>query len=58
MSWGGEATGVGVHRTRDGGATWEEITGNLPCRGPLILRFNPDRGELWAGGPALFKLKQ
>jgi photosystem II stability/assembly factor-like uncharacterized protein len=56
-TWGNEAEG-GVFRTRDGGATWQEITGNLPYRKPMLLRFNPATNELWAGGVGLYKLKQ
>ncbi len=47
-----------VHKTVDSGATWTDITANLPYRKPLILRFNPAANELWAGGVGLFKIKQ
>lgn len=56
-TWSGDAEG-GVFKTRDGGATWQEITGNLPYRKPTLLRFNPATEELWAGGVGLYKLKQ
>lgn len=48
----------GVYKTRDGGATWSEITGNLPYIYPQILRFNPATNELWAAGVGLYKIKQ
>lgn len=57
VAWGSGNQG-GVFRTTDGGATWEEITGELPYRKPLILRYNPQTHELWAGGVGLFKIKQ
>ncbi len=56
-TWSGDVEG-GVFQTRDGGATWQEITGNLPYRKPTLLRFNPATDELWAGGVGLYKLKQ
>ena len=48
----------GVFETRDGGASWQEITSNLPYRKPMVLRFNPDTHELWAIGVCLFKCKR
>jgi len=57
VTWGTAAVGS-VHKTSDGGATWQEITGDIPYRKPLVLRLNPATGELWAGGVGLFKLKQ
>ena len=56
-TWGEEAVG-GVKKTVDGGATWTDITGDLPYRKPLVLRFNPVTRELWAAGVGLFKIKQ
>lgn len=56
-TWDDSAHGA-VRKTVDGGATWTDITGNLPYRKPLILRFNPATNELWAGGVGLFKIKQ
>ena len=56
-TWSGDVEG-GVFQTRDGGATWQEITGNLPYRKPTLLRFNPATDELWAGGVGLYKIKQ
>ena len=57
LKWGGRSYGY-VYKTTDGGKTWTDITGNLPCRGPLILRFNPATNELWAGGVGLFRKQQ
>lgn len=47
----------GIYKSTDGGATWTEITGDIPHPGVLILRYNPDTRELWAGGVGLYKLK-
>ncbi len=55
--WNDSAQG-GVFKTNDGGVTWQEITGDLPYRKPLILRFNPSTKELWAGGVGLHRLTQ
>lgn len=57
VTWDGNARG-GVHRSTDGGKTWEEITGDLPYVKPLILRFDPATNSLWAGGSGIFKLAQ
>ena len=56
-TWGGEADGD-VYETRDGGATWQTITSDLPYRKPMLLRYNPDTRELWAAGVCLFKCKR
>jgi photosystem II stability/assembly factor-like uncharacterized protein len=56
-TWDGSSNGA-VYKTIDAGATWEEITGDLRYRKPMVLRFNPQTNELWAGGVGLFKLKQ
>ena len=56
-TWDGSNNGA-VYKTSDDGATWQDITGNLPYVKPLILRFNPATNELWAGGVTLQKLKQ
>jgi len=47
----------GVFQTLDGGKTWTEITGDIPYRKPLLLRYNPASKELWAGGVGLFRMK-
>jgi len=57
VTWG-EAPVGGVWRTTDGGATWEDITAALPNPKPLVLRYDPDARELWAGGPGLFRIAQ
>ena len=57
VTWG-EGAGGGVYKTTDGGVTWQEITGDLPYRKPLVLRFNPATCELWAAGAGLFRIKQ
>jgi len=56
-TWGSKTEGD-VYETRDAGATWQEITGNLPYRKPLLLRYNPDTRELWAAGVCLFKCRR
>jgi len=56
-SWDGSSDGA-VYKTTDGGATWQDITGNLPYRKPIRLRFNTATNELWAGGVGLFKIRQ
>ena len=54
VPWGTKAEGGGVHETRDGGATWRDITGDLPYVRPLILRYDSARRELWAAGVGVF----
>lgn len=48
----------GIYKTSDGSTAWQNITGNIPYVKPLVLRFNPDTAELWAGGVGLYKAKQ
>ena len=57
VTWDEGAHGS-VRKTTDSGATWTDVTGNLPYHKPLILRFNPATNELWAGGVGLFKIQQ
>jgi photosystem II stability/assembly factor-like uncharacterized protein len=57
VTWS-DRTGGGVHRTCDGGGTWQDITGNLPYRKPICLRFNSVTNELWAAGVGVYKIKQ
>jgi len=57
VSWNETACGA-VYKTTDDGATWQDITGNLPFIQPQILRFNPETNELWAGCVGLYKIKQ
>jgi photosystem II stability/assembly factor-like uncharacterized protein len=56
--WGGPANLGGVFKTTDGGKSWTDITGDLPYRRPLVLRFNPETSELWAGYVGLYRIKQ
>lgn len=53
-TWDSSSMG-GVFQTTDGGRTWQEITGDLPYRKPLILRYDPAKRQLWAGGVGLSK---
>ena len=57
-SWNLGSQDGGVFKTTDGGATWQDITGDLPYRKPMVLRFNPLTSELWVGGTEMFKIKQ
>jgi photosystem II stability/assembly factor-like uncharacterized protein len=57
VTWGEGSVG-GVFKTSDDGATWQDISDDLPYRKPMVLRFNPATRELWAAGVGLFKLKQ
>lgn len=58
-TWGNSApAGTGVFKTTDGGKTWTDITGDLPYRRPLVLRFNAATNELWAGYVGIYKIKQ
>ena len=56
-TWDGRAEG-GVFESTDGGGSWQEITGDLPYRKPMILRFNPETRDLWAAGVCLFKCRR
>lgn len=56
-TWDSRAVG-GVFKSTDNGKTWNDITGNLPCIKPQILRYNPDTAELWAGHVGLYKCQQ
>ena len=57
VTWDFSSNGE-IYKTADGGKTWTDITGNIPYRKPLVLRFNPETDELWAGGVGLYKLRQ
>jgi photosystem II stability/assembly factor-like uncharacterized protein len=57
VTWGEGARG-GVFHSPDAGTTWQEITGDLPYRKPLVLRYNPATRDLWAGGLGLFLSRQ
>jgi photosystem II stability/assembly factor-like uncharacterized protein len=55
VSWGEGASG-GVYETTDGGASWKDITLDIPNRKPLVLRYDAERSELWAGGTGLYRI--
>jgi len=55
-SWGGSDSG-GIYESRDAGETWADITGDIPYRKPLVLRYNAAKKELWAAGVGAWKLK-
>ncbi len=57
INWGNTALG-GVYKSKDSGATWTNISGNIPFVKPMLLRFNPATNELWAAGVGLYKTKQ
>ena len=56
-TWDGSSNG-GIYKTADDGATWQELTGNIPNVKPMTLRFNPAANELWAAGAGMYKIKQ
>ena len=53
-----DAPNTGVYETTDGCKTWHSITGDIGYRKPIVLRYNATTKELWAAGPAAFKLKR
>jgi hypothetical protein len=57
VNWGSAAQG-GIYKTVDGGASWQDITADIPHRKPLVLRFNRETSELWAGNVGLYKIEQ
>lgn len=57
LVWSNTAIG-GVFESVDDGASWTEITNTKGFVKPLILRYNSETKELWAGGVALFKIKR
>jgi photosystem II stability/assembly factor-like uncharacterized protein len=56
--WGGHAQESGIFKTTDGGKTWTDITGDIPYRHPMVIRYNPETNELWAGFVGLYRMKQ
>jgi photosystem II stability/assembly factor-like uncharacterized protein len=56
--WGGHVEESGIFKTTDGGKTWTNITGDIPNRNPLVIRYNPETNELWAGFVGLYRMKQ
>lgn len=57
VTWG-ESDRGGIFGSNDGGRTWKEITGDIPYKKPLVLRYNPVKRELWAVGVGAFKIDQ
>ncbi len=57
VTWGSDDTGS-ILRSTDGGKSWTDITGDIPYKKPLVLRYNSATSELWAVGPGAFKTKQ
>lgn len=57
VTWGDNAVGS-IQKTEDGGKTWQDITGDIPCNKPMVVRYNPFTKELWAGGVGIFRTKQ
>jgi photosystem II stability/assembly factor-like uncharacterized protein len=57
VSWGTGHAG-GIYKTIDGGKTWQDITADIPYRKPIVLRYNAETSELWAGGVGLYRIKQ
>lgn len=57
VTWDGSDRG-GIFRSVDGGKSWTGITGDIPYKKPLILRYNPQTRELWAVGVGAFRTKQ
>lgn len=55
--WGTSA-GEGVWESVDGGRSWANITGDLPNTRPNNLRYNAATKELWAVGPAAFRVRR
>lgn len=51
----GTASGGAIYESRDGGASWTDITGDIPYNRPLVLRYHPQTHELWAAGVGIFK---
>jgi photosystem II stability/assembly factor-like uncharacterized protein len=54
-TWDGNRAG-GIWESTNGGKKWTEITGDIAYTKPLILRYNATTHELWAAGPAAFKI--
>ena len=59
-TWSGnaDAKSTGIFESTDGCKTWRDITGDIGYRKPLIMRYNAVTKELWAAGPAAFKIRR
>lgn len=55
--WNNDAKGA-IYKSTDRGASWVDMTGDIPFNHPQVLRFNPATNELWAGYVGLYKVKQ
>ena len=53
-----DAPNTGIWETTDDCKTWQEITGDIPYRKPVVLRYNAMTKELWAAGPGAYKIKR
>jgi photosystem II stability/assembly factor-like uncharacterized protein len=56
-NWSSAAVG-GIYETTDGGATWTQITGDVPYTKPMVLRYNPATRDLWAAGVGIFRTRR
>lgn len=57
VHWGDSPTGH-IEKTVDGGSTWQDITGDIPHRNALVLRYDAASSYLWAGSVGLYRLRQ
>jgi len=57
VTWQTKTVGE-VLESCDGGTHWHNMTGDLGYVKPLVLRYDPETQELWAGGVGLFKTKR
>ncbi len=57
VPWGNRAQGA-IHVTEDNCQTWRDMTGDIPYKKPMILRYNSRTEELWAAGVGVYRIKQ